>query len=44
MKKLIAKINTSHEFLEHALMKLEFLKNEFRKFTIDYSKTAAKKT
>ena len=44
MKKLIAKIDTSHEFLEDALMKGEFLKNEFRKFTIDYSKTAAKKT
>ena len=42
MKKLIAKINTSNEFLEDAQMKWEFLKHEIRKFTIDYSKTAAK--
>ena len=42
MKKLITKINTSNEFLEDAQMKLEFLKYEIRKFTIDYSKTAAK--
>ena len=42
MKKLITKINTSSEFLEDAEMKWEFLKYEIRKFTIDYSKTAAK--
>ena len=42
MKKLITKINTSNEFLEDVQMKLEFLKYEIRKFTIDYSKTAAK--
>ena len=42
MKKLIAKINTSNEFLEDAQMKWEFLKYEIRKFTIVYSKTAAK--
>ena len=41
MKKLITKINTSNEFLEDAL-KWEFLKYEIWKFTIDYSKTAAK--
>ena len=42
MKKLITKINNSNEFLEDVQMKLEFLKYEIRKFTIDYSKTAAK--
>ena len=42
MKKLIAKINTSNEFLEDAQMKWEFLKHEIQKFMIDYSKTAAK--
>ena len=42
VKKLITKINTSNEFLEDTQMKLEFLKYEIRKFTIDYSKTAAK--
>ena len=42
MKKLITKINTSIEFLEDAQMKWEFLKYEIWKFTIDYSKTAAK--
>ena len=42
MKKLSTKINTSNEFLEDAQMKWEFLKNEIRKFTTDYSKTAAK--
>ena len=42
MKKLITKINTSNEFLEDAQMKWEFLKYEIRKFTIDYSKSAAK--
>ena len=42
MKKLITKINTSSEFLEDAEMKWEFLKYKIRKFTIDYSKTAAK--
>ena len=42
MKKLITKINTSNEFLEDAQMKWEFLKHEIRKFTIHYSKTAAK--
>ena len=42
MKKLITKINTSDEFLEDAQMKWEFLKYEIRKFTIDYSKSAAK--
>ena len=42
MKKLVPKINTSNEFLEEAQMKWEFLKYEIRKFTIDYSKGAAK--
>ena len=42
MKKLITKINTPDEFLEDAQMKWEFLKYEIRKFTIDYSKSAAK--
>ena len=41
MKKLIIKINASNEFLEGAQMKQEFLKYEIRKFTNDYSKTAA---
>ena len=41
-KKLITKVTTSNEFLEDAQMKWEFLKFEIRKFTIDYSKTAAK--
>ena len=36
------KIKTSNEFLEDAQMKQEFLKYEIRKFTIDYSKIAAK--
>ena len=44
MKELITKINTSNEFFEDAEMKWEFLKYEIRKFTIDYSKTAAKIT
>ena len=42
MKKLITKINTSDEFLEDIQVKSEFLKYEIQKFTIDYSKTAAK--
>ena len=42
MKKLITKINTPDEFLEDAQMKWEFLKYEIRKFTIDYSESAAK--
>ena len=42
MKKLIAKINSSKKFNEDAQMKWEFLKYEIRKFTIDYSKKAAK--
>ena len=42
MKKLITKINTFNQFLEDAQMKWEVLKYEIRKFTIDYSKTAAK--
>ena len=42
MKKLIMKIKTSNEFLEDAQMKQEFSKYEIRKFTIDYSKIAAK--
>ena len=42
MKKLITKINTSNEFNEDAQMKWEILKYEIRKFTIDYSKKAAK--
>ena len=42
MKKLITKINTPDEFLEDAQMIWEFLKYEIRKFTIDYSKSAAK--
>ena len=42
MKKLITKVTTSNEFLEDAQMKWEFLKFEIRKFTIDYSKAAAK--
>ena len=42
MKNLITKINSSNEFLEDAQMKLEFLKYEIWKFTIDSSKTAAK--
>ena len=41
-KKLITKIDTSSEFIEDAKMKWEFLKYEIWKFTIDYSKTAAK--
>ena len=44
MKELITKTNTSNEFFEDAEMKWEFLKYEIRKFTIDYSKTAAKIT
>ena len=35
-------MNTSNEFLKDAQMKWEFLKYEIRKFTTDYSKTAAK--
>ena len=42
MEKLITKINTSNECLEDEQIKWEFLKYETRKFTIDYSKTAAK--
>ena len=42
MKKLITKINTSNEFNEDAQMKWECLKYEIQKFTIDYSKKAAK--
>ena len=42
MKKLITKINTSSEFIRDAQTKREFLKHEIQKFTIDYSKTAAK--
>ena len=42
MKKLITKINTSNEFLKDSQMKWEFLKYEIRKFTIYYSKAAAK--
>ena len=42
MEKLITKINTSNEFLQEAQMKWELLKHEIRKFTTDYSKTAAK--
>ena len=42
MKKLITKINTSNEFIRDAQTKWEFLKHEIQKFTIDYSKTAAK--
>ena len=42
MKKPITKVNTSNKFLEDAQVKWEFLKYEIQKFTIDYSKTAAK--
>ena len=42
IKKPITQINTSNEFIEDAQMKWEFLKYEIWKFTIDYSKTAAK--
>ena len=42
MKKLITKINTSNELLKDAQMKWELSKYETRKFTIDYSETAAK--
>ena len=42
MKKTNYKVTNSNEFLEDAQMKWEFLKFEIRKFTIDYSKTAAK--
>ena len=42
MKKPITKINTLNEFLKDAQIKWEFLKYEIWKFTIDYSKTAAK--
>ena len=40
MKKFITKINTSNEFIGDAQTKWEFLKYEFRKFTIDYSKNS----
>ena len=43
MKKLITKVNTSNEFLKDAQTNWKFLKYEIRRFTIDYSKTAAKK-
>ena len=42
MKKLITKINTSSEFIWDSQTKWGFLKYEFQKFTIDYSKTAPK--
>ena len=42
MKKPITKVNTSNKFLEDAQVKWEFLKYEIQKFTIDYSKKAAK--
>ena len=42
MKKTNYKVANSNEFLEDAQMKWEFLKFEIQKFTIDYSKTAAK--
>ena len=43
MKKIITKINNSNEFMENVQTKWVFLKYEIRKFTIDYSKTIAKK-
>ena len=42
MKKLITKIDASNEFLQDVQTEWEFLKYEIRKFTIDYSKTAAR--
>ena len=37
------KFYNSNEFIENTQTKWEFLKYEIRKFTIDYSKTIAKK-
>ena len=42
MKNLITEINTSNEFNKDAQMKQDFLKYEIQRFTIDYSKKAAK--
>ena len=43
MKKFIAKINTSNKFVKVVQTKWKFFKYEIRKFTIDYSKNAAKR-
>ena len=42
MKKLITKIVTSNEIIVDAQTKWEFLKYKIQKFTIDYSRKAAK--
>ena len=43
MKKVITKIDNLNKFIENAQRKWEFLKYEIQKFTIDYSKSIAKK-
>ena len=43
MKKFIAKINTSNKFVKVVQTKWKSFKYEIRKFTVDYSKNAAKR-
>ena len=44
MKTIITKINNSSKFMENGQTKWKLLKHEIQKFTIDYSKTIAKKS
>ena len=41
MKNIISKNNSINEFIRYAQIQWELLKYEYRKFTIDYSKTVA---